>query len=178
MKRSKKLILVAVIAVVVLAGTFGGVALAQTGDEDNNQPETKCGPLLEKVCEIYNSENPEAPIDCEALKDAFAKAGSEIQAENRERMRQKLIDEDIMTEEQLDELEAWLKSRPEFPTDEFKEWMESRPDFPTDEYKEWMQSRPDDIPFQFGPRFKGGHRGFGVFGGGLRGWLAPDATVE
>jgi hypothetical protein len=178
MKRSKKLILVAVIAVVVLAGTFGGVALAQTGDEDNSQPETKCGPLLEKVCEIYNRENPEATIDCEALKDAFTKAGSEIQTEARERMRQRLIDEDIMTEEQLDELEAWLKSRPEFPTDEFKEWMELRPDFPTDEYKEWMQSRPDDIPSRFGPRFKSGHRGFGGFGGGLRGWLAPDATVE
>ncbi len=163
MKRSKKLILIAVIAVVVLAGTFGGVALAQTGDEDNSQPETKCGALLEKVCEIYNSKNPEAPINCESLKDAFTKAGSEIQTEARERMRQRLIDEDIMTEEQLDGLEAWL---------------EARPDFPTEEFKTWMEARPDDISFRLGPRFHDGHRSFGGFGGGLRGWLAPDAPVE
>lgn len=178
MKRSKKIILIAVMAVVVLAGTIGGVALAQTEDEENSQPEAKGGAFLDRVCEIYNSENPEAPINCEALKDAFIQAGDEIKTEARDRIRQRLMDEGIMTEEQLDELEVWLKSRPEFPTDEFKEWLESRPDFPTDEFKAWMESRPDDIPFRIGPRFRDGRHGFGGFGGGLRGWLAPDAPAE
>lgn len=165
MKRSKKIILIAVMAVVVLAGTIGGVALAQDENEANSQPEVKRGAFLEKVCEIYNAKNPEAPIDCEELKDAFTQAGSEIQTQARDRIRQRLTDKDTMTEEQREELEAWLESKPEFPTDEFKEWMESRPDFPNDEFKEWMESKPD------------GRHGFGKFGGGLRGWLAPDTDT-
>jgi len=158
MWRSKKFIIIALLAIIVVAGSIGGVALAQSEEEEDNQPKARCGALLDRICEIYNEANPEAPIDCEALEEAFTQAHDQIRAEAREQFRQRLIDEDIMTEEQLDEWEKWLESRPDFPTDQFKDWMEARP----------------DIPFPFGPGnregvkpFGDGHRGFGKFGGGF-----------
>lgn len=178
MKRSKKIILAVVMAIVVLASTIGGVALAQTEEEANNQPESRHSAMLEKVCEIYNAANPDAPIDCAALKQAFTQAKDQMMTEARERIRQRLIDEDIMTEEQLDELQEWLDSRPDFPTEEFKGWLESRPDFPTEEFKEWMESRPDDIPFRHGLGDDGRKRCFNRFGQIFRGWHTPDTNGE
>ena len=77
MKRSKKLILIALLGAVLLVGSIGGVAFAQTENESNNQSEVKKGALLDRVCEIYN-ENTDPDIDCDALKDALAQAQSEI----------------------------------------------------------------------------------------------------
>ena len=85
MWRGKKFLVVTVLAAVLLAGGIGGVALAQE-EGDDAQPESQCGNLLERVCEIYE-ENTGAAIDAEALKDAFAQARSEIQAERPERFR-------------------------------------------------------------------------------------------
>jgi hypothetical protein len=166
MRKGKKIILIALLTIVVLAGTIGGVALAADNDEDS-QPRAHRGALLEKVCEIYN-DNPDRPgdIDCDLLKDAFAQAGSQLREEAKQQFRQRLIDEGKVTQEQLDE---------------FDKWMESRPDFPTEEFKEWMESRPDDAPFQFGSGNHDGMKrfgGFGKFGGGFRGWSEPDESAE
>jgi hypothetical protein len=182
MWRSKKFIIIAVLTVVVLGGTLGGVAIASANDDDT--PRSKTAALMDKVAEIYEK-NTGTPIDSGELQKAFTEARDEIATQAREQFRQKLIDEGKVTQEQLDELEQWLKSRPDFPTDEFKQWMESRPDFPTEEFKQWMESRPD-IQLPFGPGNQGGerpsgdmHRGFGDrFGGGFRGWHAPDDTAE
>jgi len=158
MRRSRKIILIALLAVVVLAGSIGGIALANdNGDEDT--PKARCGALLDEVCKIYN-ENTDPDIDCEALKAAFAEAGGQIRAGFRENIRQRLMDECEMTEEQLDEWKAWMESRPDFPTDEFKEWLESKP----------------DLPFEHGFR----HGGFGCFGRDgdgprFRFWNSPPA---
>ena len=150
MRRSRKIILALLLTVVVLAGTIGGVALAQTEDEEENQPETQHGALLERVCEIYNA-NPDRPgdIDYDLLKDAIAQAGSQLRAEAREQFRLRLIEEGKVTQEQLDEFDAW------------------------------MAAKPDGIPFadrnhdgmkRFG--------GFGKFGGKFRGWCQPSEPAE
>ena len=58
MRRSKKFILIALLTIVVLAGSIGGVALAQAGNEEDSPPNPPHGAFLEKVCEIYNTANP------------------------------------------------------------------------------------------------------------------------
>jgi len=151
MRRGKKFILIALLTIVVLAGTIGGVALA-ADNEDDSQPKTHQGALLEKVCDIYNA-NPDRPgdIDCDLLKDAFAQAGSQLREEARNQFRQKLIDEGKVTQEQLDD------------------------------FDKWMESMPDDAPFQFGTRNHDGMKRFGGFGGrggGFRGWCEPSEPAE
>ena len=88
-------------------------------------------------------------VTAKSVLDAFTQAGGQLREEACEKIRQRLLDETDITEEQLNELEAWMESRPELQTEEFKEWMESRP----------------DVPFQFGPRNHGGIKPFGGFGG-------------
>ena len=90
----------------------------------------------------------------------------------------------MITQEQADEFRAWLDARPDFLTDEFKEWLESKPALPTDEFKEWLESRPD-IPGLFQERHQarigpseGMKRGFGRFGGMLRGRCSPEAPAQ
>ena len=129
MRRSRKLILIALLAVVVLAGSIGGAALAQAEDEDSSQPET----LLTRVAEILG-------IDQQELENAFAQARSETKDEHLQYM----IDQGIITQEQADE------------------------------HKTWMESRPDTT-FGLGGHGHGGHRGFGMHGGGFPKWGGPCA---
>ena len=161
MWRSKKFIIVAVLAVVLLAGSIGGIALAADNGDDS-QPNAKCGALLDKVGEIYNA-NPDRPgdIDCALLKAAFAQATSEMRPkvmQDRPKMGleamqdwlQNLAQQGKITEEQANEyLERW-QSRPN--TEQFeqqlKDWQQARPAIPP-ELKEWQEVRPE-LPFGFG----------------------------
>jgi len=168
MWRSKKFIIAAVLAAVLLAGSIGGVVLAADNGDDS-QPKARCGALLDKVCEIYNA-NPDKPgdIDCALLKDAFAQAASEMRPkalQNRGEMKpedmpnrpemgpeamknrlQSLVDEGKITQEQARALQEWWEARPNVPTQE-----------QADALKKWMEARPD-VPVGFG--FPGGHGGF------------------
>ena len=82
MRRSKKSVLIALLGIVVLAGSLGGVVLAQT-DGEESQPGPRHGAFLDKVCEIYNA-NTDPDIDCEALNAAFTQARSEMMTQTRE----------------------------------------------------------------------------------------------
>jgi hypothetical protein len=113
MWRSKKLIIIAVLAAVVLVGSIGGVALAQTGDEDNSS-QAQQEALLEKVCTIYE-ENTGTTIDAQALQEAFSQAQSEMQDEAMDTYLQSLVDEGKITQEQADQYKAWLEARPDVP---------------------------------------------------------------
>jgi len=106
MWRSKKFIVVAVLAAVILSGTIGGVVLATNGDEI--EPEA----LLDRVCEIYQ-ENTGVAIDQEALKDAFAQAQSEMQIEALETRLQSLVEEGEITQAQADEYLDWWQAKPD-----------------------------------------------------------------
>jgi hypothetical protein len=112
MWKSKKFILVTLLTAVVLAGSIGGVALAQNGDEGDNQPEAGHTALLSRACEIYQ-ENTGVAIDSAALKDAFAQAQGELQIEAMQSRLQNLVDEGKMTQQQADEYLNWWQSRPE-----------------------------------------------------------------
>jgi hypothetical protein len=123
MRRSKKLIIIAVLATVVLAGSIGGVALAQTGNGDDCGPKAKFGELFGRVCEIYEQETGVA-IDQEALKDAFTQAQGEMRPEDRQDGRtidpeamqdrlQELLEQGEITQEQFDKMKARMESMPD-----------------------------------------------------------------
>jgi hypothetical protein len=114
MRRSRKFILIGLLTVFVLIGSIAGVALANNGDEEERQPGPRFGASLEKVCEIYE-ENTGVAINSEELQEAFDQARSEMMTEARESFRQRLIDEGKVTPEQLEEYDAWLKSKPDVP---------------------------------------------------------------
>jgi len=111
MRRSRKLIVVAVLAAVVLAGSIGGIALAN-GDDSN--PEDRFGQSLDRVCEIYQEKTGVA-IDQEALKDAFAQARNEAQTEAMQNRLKSMVEEGTITQEQADEFLQWQQAKPDFP---------------------------------------------------------------
>ena len=112
MRRSKKFIMVTVLATVVLVGSITGVVLAQNGDD--SQPKVGPEALLEKVCAIYK-DNTGAAIDSEALKDAFAQARSEMWAEALQNRLQYQVEQGKITQDEADQYTEWWESKPDVP---------------------------------------------------------------
>jgi hypothetical protein len=111
MWRSKKFLLVTVLAVVVLLGSIGGVALAQTGTGNDSQPKAQNEALLDKVCAIYE-QNTGTAINAQELQKAFDQARSEMRDEALNSYLQNLVDQGKITQEQADQYKAWLESKP------------------------------------------------------------------
>jgi hypothetical protein len=173
MWRSKKFIIIAVLTILVLGGTLGGVAIAQANNEDNNASQTaNVTSFLGKVAEVYQK-NTGVAIDPEELQKAVTEARQALKDEALDNYLQKLVTDGKITQEQADQFKTWLDSRPTFPTDEFKTWWDARPDIPT-LFGEGNGPR-------MGP-FGGMHGGMGRLGGGfggrLGGWCAPDADTQ
>lgn len=174
MWRSKKFIIIAVLTVLVLGGTLGGVAIAQADDEENNTTQTaNVSSFLDKVAEIYQK-NTGVAINADELQKAMTEAGQALKDEALDNYLQKLVTDGKITQEQADQFKTWLDSRPTFPTDAFKQWWDARPDVPG------LFGQGDGA--RIGP-FGGMQRGIGRFGGGMMGgrfggWCAPDAETE
>jgi len=166
--RSKKFIIAAILAAVVLTATIGGVALASNGDDD--APRLGQTELMDKVAGYYEQITG-AALDTDALLEAFTQARQELGLQARERLQQRLVDEGIITQGQLDELEAWLEARPDSPlTDEFKEWLEARPDI-------GRFGQGDGHGFRFNLRPFGERSNAGRFGG-PHGFCLPDDATQ
>jgi hypothetical protein len=156
MKRGKKFALVVLLVVIALVGTIGGVAMAQSGEEEpTTTPETERDAYMERVAEIYQ-EKTGVPLDVDALKDSYCQAGEEKMEQVRNQFRQRLIDEGIYTEEELTEMENWWAAKPDIT-----------PEFPL-------------LKNRFNQRFT---RGFGGgFGGGFAwgfgGWCQNGDSAE
>jgi hypothetical protein len=114
MWRSRKFIVIAVLAIVLLAGSIGVVAFAQADNGDEGQPEARDAVLLDKVCEIYKQKTGVA-IDSEALKDAFIQARGEMRNEALENRLDKLVEDGKITREEADEYLEWWELRPDVP---------------------------------------------------------------
>jgi hypothetical protein len=139
--RKKKFIFGLLIAVILVAASLGGIALAQ-GSEEDDQSKT----LMARAAEILG-------IDQQQLEDAFEQARTEMQQETLDKYLQGLVDEGKITEEEAAR---------------YKEWIQSKPDMAQlkEETKNWMEAKPD-IPGIFGQRNIGGFRGLnrmGIFG--------------
>ena len=87
MWRSKKFIIIAVLAALLLAGSIGGVALAGNGTGHDGEFGTCHQALLEEACNILNSQGTCTNITPEqlgdALRDAREAVADECQRPNR-----------------------------------------------------------------------------------------------
>jgi hypothetical protein len=156
MSTKKKLLIICVLCVVVLAGVFGGFAIASANDGDSAR-----ATLFDKIAEIYQK-NTGSALDAQELQKAFTEAGTAARTEACNNFIQKLVDNGKLTQEQADALKAWMAARPDSAlSDEFKAWMQARPDIPG-------MFNFDKSGFgQFGPNCPGqgpfgGRQGFGM----------------
>ena len=149
MWRSKKFIIVGVLIAVIVAGSIGGVALAQTGNGDNSQPKT----LLARVAEKLG-------INQQELEDAFAEAQSEMRDEALNNRLQWLVEQGKITQQEADQYKAWWQARPDM--EPFRQQL-----------REWQQTSPD-VPIGPGLGAPGGFRGMP----GMRGFGGPCAPIE
>jgi len=113
MWRSKKLIISAVLAAVVLVGSIGGVVLADDGDADN-QPEAQFDALLDRTAAVYQEKTGTA-LDIDALKESFNETRNEMRIEALQERLQAMVDEGKITQEQADEYLEWQQARPDVP---------------------------------------------------------------
>ena len=118
MWRKRKFIIMLLGAILIVAATISGVAMAQDSEEDS-----QADSLLGRVAAILG-------IDQQKVEDAFTQAQAEMQEAALDKYLQKLVDEGKITEEEATEYKAWLEARPDMTEyfDKMKDWMESRPD--------------------------------------------------
>jgi hypothetical protein len=164
MWRSKKFIIIALVAALVLVGGTVGVVAAQakSGDDsqtgvtrasDNaSQPKT----LLARVASILG-------IDQQKVGDAVVQARTEMRDEALDNYLKNLVDQGKITQEQADQYKAWVKSKPDLSQyqQQLQEWQQARPGIPP-ELKTWEEARPGiPLPGGFGGRGFGGGMGLG-----------------
>lgn len=126
MKKTRTRVLIGIlIASMAVTGVVVGTVAA-----DDNAATGRDG-VLARVAEILG-------IDQGELEEAFQQAVQEEREARRQRMEeareariQGLIEEGVLTQEQVDEWEEWMESRPD-NRDEIREWLESRPDLDID----------------------------------------------
>ena len=155
MRKSKKFIIIAVLAAIVLVGSLAGVALAQTDTDGSALSKT----LLGRVATILG-------IDQQKVEDAFTQARNEIREETLDNHLKNLVERGSITQEQADQYKAWLELKPDMAPfqRQLKDWQQARPEIPS-ELKSWLQARPDiPIPDGFGNRGFRMPKGFGGIG--------------
>jgi len=111
MKGKKKLLLIVTLAAVLLMGSLGGVALAQDTEEEEA---AAANTLLDRALVIYE-ENTGVAIDAEALKDALREAQQERRSLALQNYLDRLVEEGSLTQEQAQEYESWIESKPDVP---------------------------------------------------------------
>jgi hypothetical protein len=102
--RSKKFIFLAILAVVILAGSIGGIVYAQGEDEEEDIP-TRVA-ILDRVAAKLG-------IDPQQLKDAFTEVINEVQAEFELKWLDKAVEEGLITEDEAQEYSEWWAARPD-----------------------------------------------------------------
>jgi len=150
MTKRKKLLIGVLVTTMALTGVLVGTVSADTEDGDNPR-----SALMARVAELLG-------IDQAKVEDAFQQATEEQREQHeaqmeatREERIQALIDEGVVTQEEVDEWEAWMESRPD-TREAMQEWMESMPDLGDD--FPLMQRGGDKmggrgmIPGKMGPR--------------------------
>jgi hypothetical protein len=153
MKRTKKLIIITVITVLVLGGVLGGFAIANADEPTtttNSPVSANITALLDRVATIYNQNTGET-LNTQALLDAFKQAQQDIQNDRLNTYLDNLVKNNKITADQAQQ------------------------------YKDWLSKKPDvNIPglnSPLGPGPNGGRpfmgRFGGRFGGMLRGWCGP-----
>lgn len=107
MWRKKKVIVLSVIlATVVLAGSLGGIVLAQSVTTTPTVDQNKT--ILARVAAILG-------IDQQKLVSAFAQAEKEARADKVDTYLNNLVTQGKITQQQADQYKQWLQSQPSIP---------------------------------------------------------------
>jgi hydroxymethylglutaryl-CoA reductase len=114
MWRSKKFLVIALSVAVLVVGSIGGIALAQTEGSDGSQT----GGIYERAAAILADDG--VSVTAEQLKEAFTQAKgdmrSEALAKRPEALAKRLqamVDAGKITQEEADEYRQWLESKPD-----------------------------------------------------------------
>jgi len=107
MWRNKKIIAITLLTVLLVVGSLGGVAFAQTGDDETGQRDS----LLERVVAILVEDG--VNITTDQLKDAFTQAKDELCDEAMDTRLQAMIDAGKITQEEANQMKEWLESKPD-----------------------------------------------------------------
>ncbi len=164
LKKSKILIISAMVLAVLLIGSTAGIVLAQTGTDGQSRLST----MMDRVAAIYK-EKTGTTIDSAKLQESMTQAQQEARDKALNDQLQKMVDAGKITKEQAEQYKTWLKSRPDMSqyNQQIQDWMKNRPQLPSD-MKNWQNSRPN-MPAP-GP-FQGGF-------GGKRGMMSPGCLPQ
>src|SRR4030065_1275108 len=103
MRKIQKFVLATVLVAIMLISSAPAIAMAQ----GNEAPERR-GALIAQVAEILG-------IDQQELENALKQAQMELRQETLDARLQELIAEGTLTQEQANELKAWMEAKPEVP---------------------------------------------------------------
>ncbi|MBM4446627.1 MAG: hypothetical protein FJ023_04650 [Chloroflexi bacterium] len=136
MRKIQKFVLATVLVAIMLISSAPAIALAQ----EDGAPERR-GALIAQVAEILG-------IDQQELEDALKQAQMELRQETLDARLQELIAEGTLTQEQADDLKAWMNARPDVPNippKQLKEALEKGviTQEQVDQLKAWMEAKPD-----------------------------------
>jgi hypothetical protein len=119
---NKKLIIIGVVAVVVLTGVLGGVAMANADDQTAtpDQPATlndsavsaNISALLDRIATIYQDKTGQT-LDTQALLDSLKQAQTDIQNERIDNFLDKLVENGKINADEAQQYKDWLAARPD-----------------------------------------------------------------
>ena len=132
-----KIVLATGLVAVMLATSVPCVALAQESEAPQRQ-----GALISRVSEILG-------VDQQKLEDAVNQAQGELPKETPDARLQELVANGTLTQQQADEIKAWMESRPSdipnVPPAELKKLLDEGKitQAQIDAFKAWIKARPD-----------------------------------
>jgi maltose-binding protein MalE len=152
MKKYKKIIIIALAAVLVIGGTLATVALVQA---DNTSAPAAASAnttqsIWDRIASIFK-QNTGITVNGADLRQASEQAHQQIQNEALDNILKKLVADGKITQKQADDYKTWLNARPSTII--------------SDPYKQWLESKPQGVPFGPGlpgpkmPMMRGGFHG-------------------
>ncbi len=114
MWRSKKFIVLATLAALILVGVISAGAVYAASNGEETQPETQMDEFWDKISQSYFDQTGHT-LDREALQEAFADARSEIMNDRLQNHLQNLVTEGKITQEEADQYLSWWSDKPDVP---------------------------------------------------------------
>jgi hypothetical protein len=110
----KKFVLIALLTLVVLGGTLGGIAIAQGNDEPTAVTDNTSllNTLLDKVATIYQ-QNTGVAINAQELAKALTQAQKDMRATALDNYLNDLVSKGKITQDQADQFKTWLNAKPD-----------------------------------------------------------------
>jgi hypothetical protein len=112
----KKFLLIALLVVVVLGGTLGGIAIAQANDQGTGQSDntSQFTTLLDKVVSHYLQDTG-VTINAQDLAKAFTEAQQDIRSGALDNYLNNLVTNGKITQDQANQFKNWLNTKPDIP---------------------------------------------------------------